>query len=192
MRAFPPEDHASGLRDLSLGVDSLPIQRSLGISWDLKSDTFTFQVSSDTKPFTRRRVLSTVNGLYDPLGFAAPVLIQGKALLRDLTVDACDWDTPLPSEKGEQWVQWRKSRKELQHLQVFRPYMQAPLQSAKRRELCVFSDASVKAVAAVAYLRVLDGDGRYHSGFILGKAKLAPRSDYSIPRLELCADFMSS
>ena len=127
MRAFPPEDHASGLRDLSLGVDSLPIQRSLGISWDLKSDTFTFQVSSDMKPFTRRRVLSTVNGLYDPLGFAAPVLIQGKALLRDLTVGACDWDTPLPSEKGEQWVQWRKSRKELQHLQVFRPYVQAPL-----------------------------------------------------------------
>ena len=107
-------------------------------------------------------------------------------------MDACDWDTPLPSEKGEQWVQWRNSLKELQHLQVLRPYVQAPLQSAQCRELCVFSDGSVRALAAVAYLRFLDGDRRYHSGFILGKAKLAPHPDYSILRLELCAAVLAA
>lgn len=186
MRAFPLEDHASDLRDLDLGVDAVAMQRSLGISWDLKSDTFTFQVSSEVKPFTHRGVLSTVNSLYDPLGFAAPVIIQGKALLRDLTADACEWDTPLPAEKLEQWEQWRDSLKELQHLNISRPYVQASLLTAQPRELCIFSDASVKAIAAVAYLRILDSDGRYHSGFILGKAKLALRPDYSIPRLELC------
>lgn len=54
-------------------------------------------------------------------------------------------------------------------------------------ELCVFSDASTKAIGAVAYLRATDKDGTSNVGFILGKAKLAPQSEPTIPRLELCA-----
>ena len=53
----------------------------------------------DNKPFTRRGVLSTVNSLYDPLGFLAPITIQGRLLLRDLTKQAEDWDTPLPGNR---------------------------------------------------------------------------------------------
>lgn len=50
----------------------------------------------------------------------------------------------------------------------------------------MFSDASTKAIGAVAYLRAIDKDGNSNVGFILGKAKLAPQSDSSIPLLELC------
>ncbi|XP_060772289.1 uncharacterized protein LOC132883105 [Neoarius graeffei] len=187
MKAFPTEDHASGLRDLNLGQDTLPVQRTLGVTWDLKSDTFTFQVSGDKKPFTRRGVLSTINGLYDPLGFAAPVVIRGKALLRDLTADTRDWDAPLPSDKQVLWDQWRDSLQGLQALKIPRPYTQTSPSAALHRELCVFSDASILAIGAVAYLRVTDQGGGLHVGFILGKAKLAPRPDLTIPRLELCA-----
>lgn len=76
MQAFPPEDRASELKDLDLSSDPLPLQRSLGISWDLKLDCFTFRVSRDTRPFTRRGTLSTVNSLYDPLGLISPVTTQ--------------------------------------------------------------------------------------------------------------------
>ncbi|KAJ8364936.1 hypothetical protein SKAU_G00137670 [Synaphobranchus kaupii] len=76
MKAFPSEDHANELKDLDLGTDMLPMQRSLSLNWDLKTDTFTFRVTNEEKPFTRRGVLSTVNSLYDPLGFIAPVTIQ--------------------------------------------------------------------------------------------------------------------
>ncbi|XP_049322874.1 uncharacterized protein LOC125782565 [Astyanax mexicanus] len=107
MEAFPVEDHASDLKNLDFSVDSLPVQRSLGVSWNLKNDTFTFQVSSEKKPFTRRGILSTINSLYDPLGFAAPVLIQGKILLRDLASHAEDWDAPLPPERKQAWDTWR-------------------------------------------------------------------------------------
>lgn len=55
-------------------------------------------------------------------------------------------------------------------------------------ELCVFSDASTKAIGAVAYLKVLQKDGQVEVGFVMGKkAKLAPLSEPTIPRLELCA-----
>ena len=80
--AFPPDDKAADLRDLDLNYVSAPIQRSLGVSWDITADAFTFTVKIGNKPFTKRGVLSIINSLYDPLGIAAPVLIQGKCLLR--------------------------------------------------------------------------------------------------------------
>ncbi len=58
---------------------------------------------------------------------------------------------------------------------------------AKQRELCVFADASVKAILAVVDLKVTEHDGDTEVGFVLGKAKLAPQSELTIPRLELCA-----
>ena len=48
-------------------------------------------------------------------------------------------------------------------------------------------DASIQAIAAVAYLRVTDNDATCHAGFIMGKAKLAPPTNHTVPRLELCA-----
>lgn len=59
--------------------------------------------------------------------------------------------------------------------------------AAVRRELCVFSDASTKAIAAVAYIKVTDVAGNCHIGFVMGKAKLAPRPEHTVPRLELRA-----
>lgn len=77
--------------------DDLPVQRSLGLSWDTIDDVFTFKISSDQKPFTRRGVLSTMNSLFDPLGFASPVNVQGKMLFRHMlsTSNEADWDRPL-------------------------------------------------------------------------------------------------
>ncbi|KAK3542225.1 hypothetical protein QTP86_018786, partial [Hemibagrus guttatus] len=85
MVAFPIEDHAKGLKDLNLEVDPTPIQRSLGLSRDVKRDVFTFHVTDIKKPFTRRGILATVNSLFDPLGFVAPIIIEGKFLLRELS-----------------------------------------------------------------------------------------------------------
>lgn len=73
MEAFPAEDYVKELKNLDLDVDLTPIKRSLGLSWDLQRDAFTFHVANAEKPFTGRGV--------DPLGFAAPITIQRKFLL---------------------------------------------------------------------------------------------------------------
>lgn len=85
MEAFPSSERAKDLKDLDFSKDTIPLQRSLGISWNLKTDCFTFKASQDLKPFTRRGILSTVNSLYDPLGFVCPITMQGKALVRELS-----------------------------------------------------------------------------------------------------------
>ncbi|XP_057685988.1 uncharacterized protein LOC130912137 [Corythoichthys intestinalis] len=43
------------------------------------------------------------------------------------------------------------------------------------------------SVGAVAYLKLTNEDGHSEVGFLLGKARLAPKPDITIPRLELCA-----
>ncbi|KAL7866372.1 hypothetical protein AOLI_G00141860 [Acnodon oligacanthus] len=111
MDAFPPKDHASDLKDLDLGSENLPAQRSLGLLRDLNSDCFMFRVLDEEKSFTRRGVLPTVNILFDPLGFVAPVTIQGKALLREITIDSSDWDAPLTPDKEQLWRTWKHSFK---------------------------------------------------------------------------------
>ncbi|KAI4881114.1 hypothetical protein NFI96_016565, partial [Prochilodus magdalenae] len=186
MQAFPPEDLAAGLKDLGLDKEALPVQRSLGLCWDIDSDTFKFKVTMSDKPFTRRGVLSTVNSLFDPLGFAAPVIIQGRALLRELCTEAREWDAELPADKLNKWETWRKSLQDLSSLHIPRVYTQQSFSNATYTELCLFSDASSWAIGAVAYLRVMTTDGQCRVGFVLGKAKLAPQPEPTIPRLELC------
>lgn len=90
MDAFPVEDRAKDIQNLDLSVDDLPDQRSLGVRWNIMSDSFTFHVPEIEKPYTRRGVLSTVNSLFDPSGFLAPVTIQGRLLLRDLSIQASE------------------------------------------------------------------------------------------------------
>ncbi|XP_064472786.1 uncharacterized protein LOC135387556 [Ornithodoros turicata] len=102
-------------------------------------------LGTDTPPLT-------VNSLYDPLGFAAPVAIHGRLLLRELSSLTEDWDAELPP--SSEWEIWRNSLPALKEIQIPRTYTSNTLSNGCRKELCVFSDASTKAIAAVAYLKL--------------------------------------
>lgn len=134
---------------------------------------FIFQVADQVKPYTRHGVLSTINSLFDPLGFAAPVVLQGRLLLRVLTTGSCDWDAPLPDKKYKEWKVWRDSLKELECVKIPCTYA-ISLGQTQGKEMCVFCDTSTNAIAAVAYIRVTDMSGNVEVGFMFGKAKLAP------------------
>lgn len=54
--AFPASDRAKDLKDLDLSVDNLPIQQSLGVSWNITSDTFICHVPESQKTGRRTRM----------------------------------------------------------------------------------------------------------------------------------------
>ena len=190
--AFPREDQASDLRDLDFSLDTVPIQRALGVLWDISADAFTFKVSLEKRPFTRRDVLSVFNSLYDPLGLAAPVIVRGKLLLRSMMANLSNlhpesWDEPLPEEQRLAWEAWCKALQALTLLRVPCCYTVASSTGVKKQELHTFCDASNNAIGAVSYLRTVQHDGSIQLSFVFGKAKLAPSHATTIPRLELCA-----
>ncbi|XP_078350822.1 uncharacterized protein LOC144635607 [Oculina patagonica] len=189
MEAFPAEDRAKDVRDLDLRSDSLPAHRSHGVFWDLESDAFTFKVSLPEKPFTRRGVLSIVNSVYDPLGFArekdtAAASAHGRAESGEQTPLA--WDDPLPTAMMNRWTRWRDSLVELQHLSVPRCYHPEEFGTVIRAELHAFSDASQDAIGAAVYLCQFNEANEMSTSLVYGQAKVAPVNPTSIPRLELC------
>ena len=187
MSSFLSEDLATELALLDLNKDVLPLQRSLGLNWNLQTDNFTLCVSSEMKPYTRRGVLSTVNSIYDPIGFVAPVSVTGKIFLRELVSGTLDWDSPLPEDRRNGWESWRYSLILLEQMKIPRSYFGVALSDISRLELHIFSDASEKAIAASAYCVGFRGEVIDCKSFIMGKAKVAPKNGHTIPRLELCA-----
>ncbi|XP_034450403.1 uncharacterized protein LOC117767006 [Hippoglossus hippoglossus] len=50
IEGFPPEDRSKDVEGLDLFADELPTQRSLGLSWNMRTDAFMFQIADDQKP----------------------------------------------------------------------------------------------------------------------------------------------
>jgi hypothetical protein len=178
-------DLCKEIQNINFSEEYLPLHHSLGLSWDLKSDCFTFCIPDEPKALTKRGLLATVNSVFDPIGFAAPVMIKGKMMLRDMDKEHVGWDDELSERDQEDWITWVSSLAVLKTLQIPRTYGSVLLSTARKKELHVFCDTSEKAISAVAYLRII---GETISvGFVLGKAKLAPPQGHTLPRLELCA-----
>ena len=55
IKHFPSEDLAKEVTGVELNLSQAPLQRSLGVSWDIYQDSFTFQVSREQKPLTKKR-----------------------------------------------------------------------------------------------------------------------------------------
>ncbi|KAK3745999.1 hypothetical protein QZH41_017318, partial [Actinostola sp. cb2023] len=66
---------------LNLDLDDLPVDRALGMRWNIEGDTFGFKVSDRNKPDTMRGVLSTISSVFDPLNIAAPIILPAKRIM---------------------------------------------------------------------------------------------------------------
>ena len=61
---------------VNLDLDELPIERALGVLWNVEKDVFQFEVFKPDKPATKRGILSAISSLYDPMGFVCPVVLE--------------------------------------------------------------------------------------------------------------------
>ena len=185
LQNIPREHHSKELQKCSLGSDDLPIERALGVQWDIQSDKFGFTIAVKDKPATRRGILSIVSSVYDPLGFVAPVILPAKKILQDLCrQNNLGWDDEIPSEQLVKWRDWISDLPTLEKLGIDRNLSS---QSSGEMTLLAFSDASSTGYGSVIYLRCGDGCGDYKVHFMIGKARLAPIKATTIPRLELTA-----
>jgi hypothetical protein len=191
IETIPADDRATGIKKLDLKNDNLPIERALGVEWCIESDSFQLRVTLQNKPPTRRGVLSTVSSIYDPMGFVAPLLLQGKQILQELCREGVDWDDPVPESIRVRWEKWRSELLLLNNLSVQRCFRPEGFEVLKSIELHHFSDASTSGYGQCSYLRMVNNEDKVHCSFVMGKARVSPLKSVTIPRLELTAALVS-
>ena len=187
IRRIPEQDRADGVKELDLDLDSLPLERALGVHWCVESDCFQFTIVLQDKPCTRRGILSTVSSIFDPLGFVAPLLLDGKSILQELCRREVGWDDPIPDEVKVKWEKWRSDLLEVQRITIPRCYKPDNFGRVVNAQLHHFSDASVKGYGQCSYLRLVNENQKVHCSFVMGKSRVAPLKPVTIPRLELTA-----
>ena len=101
--------------------------------------------------------------------------------------DGLDWDSPIPEELRPIWEKWRKEILELEKLEIQRCFKPVDFGEIKAVELHYFSDASEGGYGQCSYTRLVNDSDKAHCAFVIGKARVSPLRQKSIPRLELAA-----
>lgn len=182
MRAIKEGQDSKDVREIKLDE----ISKILGLTWNKNTDEFEYTVNLPPlePPVTKRKVISDIARLFDPLGFLAPVITIAKVFIQRLWLCGIGWDEELPASLLADWMEYRKDLCNLTNFRV--PRWIERSSNDQIFELHGFSDASNLAYAAVVYARVVDSDGNVHTNLVASKTKVAPIKTISVPRLELC------
>lgn len=169
---------------LELKMDE--IMKVLGLAWNRRKDEFEYSVNLPplSAPITKRKVISDISRLFDPLGWLAPAIIIAKIFIQKIWVTGIEWDQELPPQLLSDWLEYRADLSNLTNYRV--PRWMHTRTSDTTRELHGFSDASKDAYAAVVYIRIIGCNGQVHVNLVTSKTKVAPIKQVSIPRLEVC------
>ncbi|XP_041473798.1 uncharacterized protein LOC121422697 [Lytechinus variegatus] len=191
LESLPKSERASGVIDSNLDFED-QVERALGIVWNVATDAFCIRISLKEKPMTRQGILSIVASLYIPLGFVAPVVLDGKRILQEMCRSGLGWDDPVPENLESRWDQWCKEIPQLEELRIPRCYHPAEFGYQVTVQLHHFLDASKSGDGQCSYLRLINQKGEVHCCLIFGKSRVAPTKVVTIPRLELTAAVVSA
>lgn len=157
--------------------------KTLGIQWLCKPDFLAYHIADEFQlPVTKRKILSDIAKIYDPLGHLSPCIILAKILIQSLWTQKIDWDDNVPSEIENKWQRFRQSFCKLNELRIPRRIMCESFNV----EIHGFCDASQSAYSAVVYCKSNSSSGQIQVNLICSKTKVAPLKSQTIPRLELC------
>ena len=182
---------------VNLDIEDLPTESALGLKWNVEEDAFVWELDSEAlvraqrKALTRRGVLAVVSSLFDPLGMIAPYVMKAKLLLQELCRRKLEWDEEINESEKKQWLRWLSDLSKLKEVKIGRCFKPDGFGEIQTAELHLFSDGSRDGYGAVAYLRLVDDRDRIHCCFVLGRARVVPIREITIPRLELSVAVVS-
>ena len=131
---------------------------------------------------TERKLLSMTASLFDPIGIISPFAIRLRCILQKVIKQGHNWDQLLSKENYHETQHWIEDFQNMPPIQI--PRCLFPNVDGTH-ELNTFKDASISAVSAVVYLKTISVYGTIATHYVIGKSKMAPIKQMSIPKLEL-------
>ena len=149
-----------------INIEDKVQERALGVVWNLQTDSFTYNVSNfSDSSFSRRKVLSIVSSVFDPLGLVSPFILLGKRILQDLCILGCSWDDALPPDLDSRFRKWLSCVKDLEQVSILRCLRPSDF-DVSVCELHHFWDGSLLGYEACSYIRLLS-DSCLPSAFLI-------------------------
>lgn len=184
LEQIPVEKRASVVKDITPNMEG----KVLGLKWNISNDTFYFDGHQIDDPLvTRRKMISILPSIYDPLGFIGPMILPGKLLFQDATRLKLSWDEHVPCDITQKWSRWLNNINNLSDLQIPRCFKPRQFDSNTCIEVHHFADASLVAYGACSFIRCINRIGEIHTQLIMSKSRVAPIKQRTVPRLELQA-----
>ena len=152
-------------------------EKVLGYKYNVGLDNISiFYNSVSLNVNSKRRILSEMSSIFDPLGLCLPVTINGKVLMKELWSRKVDWDQPLDTDIKNSWLKLAEDLNKLESLK----FQRNVLNDNEPVNLYIFSDASKHAYGFIAY--AVQGN---KSNIIMAKSKITPIKKKTLPTLEL-------
>ena len=129
-------------------------------------------------------MFSLVSTIFDPLGILSPLTIRIKMILQQVWKLGKKWDEPLPTELHSNLQKVLDSYFAMPDIKIPR-WLNSSTDHENNHQLHVCVDASTVVLAAVAYICTQKTDEIFQTSFPLGKCKVAPIKQISVPKLEL-------
>jgi len=156
----------------------------LGYLYNSHNDTLYLKpVKLDRNANTRRKILSALASIYDPLGLSNPLAINGKLILRAIVEQKLSWDCEVPSEI---MIQYSKLCDMYDALSESFTVPRKVLNENDPCDLICIVDASKEAYCVVIY--TIQNN---QSNLLFSKVKLAPKPTRTLPSLELLASYLA-
>ena len=102
--------------------DNDETEKVLGLHWDVRNDLLVFHMkfTGEGTSITKRKILSIINSIYDPLGLLSPVTVRAKIIMRRIW--ACHpnirWDDCLPLDLADEWSKIYEDLKKVNLLKI--------------------------------------------------------------------------
>ena len=166
-------------------IGDLPAEKALEIKWNIPDDSFTFNIQVNRRPLTKRKMLSIISSIYDPLGLASPFVLEGRQLLQSLCNQLVLWDNVVGPELRKDCKRWEQKLKGVQDIHISRCIKPHMIGKIVETSLHHFLDASEKEYGHCSYIWLVNDEGKIHCSLLVGKSRVTPKKFLSTPRLEL-------
>lgn len=178
-------DILEGIPDSDIANDDdNQVTKMLGIGYKSSSDLFSYHLKPPTDgELTKAKVLSEIASIYDPIGWIGPIVLKAKLFLKKLWLRKLQWKDVIPDDMKQEWNNFRELLSLVNNVKINR---QCFINNHVRVELHGFCDASIEAYGAVIYAHSYDQAGHTKTSIICSKSRIAPKSQKTLARLELC------